>query len=126
MKKKKKKKKNNQRFLSENIYVLEVEFSIFLNRHVFVMRDCGISYLSPYFVLPFTHFRRNSSPDPHPHSSTLYIGDVKFQFMNVRLCDLDIRFEVWLNCLQTVETLISHHILRDLIVWQLPICGSTY
>ena len=34
---------NYQRFLSENFQFLEVKFSIYLNRHVFVMYDCAAS-----------------------------------------------------------------------------------
>ena len=34
-----KKKKKNQSFSSENVQDLEVKFSIYLNRHVFVMPD---------------------------------------------------------------------------------------
>ena len=56
---------------------------------------------------------------------TLYIGKSDFDFSYVRQCDLDIPREKWLNCLQTVETLITRRILRRLIwvctVRQLPI-----
>ena len=48
--------------------------------------------------------------------------------MYVRLCDLDIPREKWLNQLQTVETLIRRRVLRRLIwvctVCQLPFQGS--
>ena len=39
------------------------------------------------------------------------LEDSNFDFRNVRLCDLGIPREKWLNYLQTVETLIRCHIL---------------
>ena len=44
-----------------------------------------------------------------------------FDFSNVRLWDLDIPREKWLNCLQTMETLIRRRILRRLI-WVFTVC----
>ena len=40
--------KKYQRFLSENFKLLEVKFSIYLNRHVFVMSGL---YLTHYHVI---------------------------------------------------------------------------
>ena len=41
--------------------------------------------------------------------------DSNFDLRYVRLCNLDIPREVWVNYLQTVETRIRHRILRQLI-----------
>ena len=70
-----------------------------------------------------THFRLNRLPP------TLCIGTVKFQIRYVRLCDLDISKQKWLNYLQTrdpvqipvdldlVNTVISEWIfLPDIII----------
>ena len=56
------------------------------------------------------------------------LEDSNFSFRYVRLSDLDIPGEKWLNYLQTVATLIRRCILRRLIwvctVCQLPFQGS--
>ena len=43
------------------------------------------------------------------------LEDSNFDLRCVRLCNLDIRREKWLNFLQTVETLIRRRVLRRLI-----------
>ena len=62
-----------------------------------------------------THCRLNELPH------TILSEESNLDF---RLCDLDIPRDKWLNCLQTVETLIRRCILRCLIsvcsVCQLP------
>ena len=54
MKKKKKKKKKKIRvFLSENVQFLEMKFSIYLTRHVFVMENVFPFFLSFFFFFFF-------------------------------------------------------------------------
>ena len=50
-------------------------------------------------VFTLTHFRLNKLPH------TIYLEESSFNFRHVRLCDLDIPGEKWLNNFQTVETL---------------------
>ena len=60
-----------------------------------------------FFTL--THYRLNEL-------RPLYImEDSDFDFRYLRLFDLDIPREKWLNYLQTVGTLIRRHILQPLI-----------
>ena len=60
--------------------------------------------------------------------SHIILERYNFNFRYIRLWDLHIPREKWLNYLQTVETLIRHRILRHLIwvctVCQLPFYGS--
>ena len=49
------------------------------------------------------------------------LEDSNFSFGYIKLCDLDITREKWLNYLQTVETLIRYHVLRHLI-WVYTVC----
>ena len=60
-------------------------------------------------------------PQPTPTPQHYILEDTNFDFRYVRPCDLDIPREKWLNCLQTVETLIRGHILWPLI-WVCTVC----
>ena len=53
------------------------------------------------------------------------LEDSNFDFRYVRLCDLDIPREKWLNYLQTVETMIRRRVLRRLI-WVCTVCQSPF
>ena len=71
------------------------------------------------------------SPNPLKTEQTLpryILEESNFNFRYVRLWDLHIPREKWLNYLQTVETLIRRRVLRRLIwvctVCQLPFYGS--
>ena len=57
-------------------------------------------------------------PDTHTHD---ILEDSNFDFRCVRLCNLDIPREKWLNYLQTVETMIICRILQCL-VWVCTVC----
>ena len=53
------------------------------------------------------------------------LEDSNFDFWEIRLCDLDILREKWLDCLQTVEMLIRCHILQQLI-WVCNVCEEPF
>ena len=55
------------------------------------------------------------------NSPCYILEDSNFDFRYVRLCDLDIPRENWLNYWQTVETLIRCRILQHLI-WVCTVC----
>ena len=44
--------KNIRIFLSENFYFLVVKFSVYLNRHVFVMRSTASDLVAPFASHP--------------------------------------------------------------------------
>ena len=67
-------------------------------------------------LIYLTHFRLILYSRTHYLLEESYIN-----FKYVRLCDLDIPREKWLNCLQTVETLIRCCILQHLI-WVCTVC----
>ena len=95
--------------INDKSHVTETNFILF--SEVFV---CCLCLINPNWI----------------NTPTLYIGRVNFSLRYVRLCDLDIPREKWLNCLLcllTVETLIRCCILLHLIwvcaVCQLPFWG---
>ena len=66
------------------------------------------SHFNPYAL---THFRLNRLP------STIYIERFHFSFRYVRICDLDISREKWLNYLQTVAFDPGLHCLPNTLFW---------
>ena len=66
----------------------------------------------------FTHFRQDKL------SKHNILEETNFNFRYARLCNLDIHREKWLNCLQTLETLIDlQHLIWVCTVCQLPFWG---
>ena len=60
-----------------------------------------------HHICSFNIFHTLTHCPPH-----YILEDSNFDFRYVRLCDIDILREKWLNYLQTVETLIRRHILQ--------------
>ena len=126
------------KFFIWNFHFLVVKFSIYLNRHVFVMdspdTQAHLSLRSDHIsegifshvvakmiieigkdnIFALTHCRLNRL------SHTIYWkSPISILGHNVQLWDLHIPREKWLNYLQTVETLI-----RRCTVCQIPFYGS--
>ena len=72
--------KKNQNFLPENLHFLVVKFSVYLNRHVFVMEEY-IKILSKIFFFSGTVFTNS------PNTATL-LGMVKRQMAMTPLQEL--------------------------------------